>query len=863
MRYFKFLGYKLVFLCILLTSIILFLLTTNPGFHLSLKLLKLLPGELYVENPQGRIIDNFSFASFSYKNKQFDLTLKNVNVKWQWGNILKKELIIDNLQVSKLEFVSTNFDKSKEKNKINFPKLPLNIIINQASIEKISLKEAHSSSIINLTQFALKANLNNHLWQISQLNFKLPAMDLILEANVQGTSQHLISTVKIKSPQGGLDFNLAYDELKNPKIDGKLKANFSNLKGLNLALQQLKLHSEFSGDSIESLNLNSELDADYFGNLVHGFINYQNQQVKSEFSLGKNQISIIGSPPYRWQIKANISEPTLLNPQLKNLQTGLSVNAQIDNLNNGNAILNIEPGSYKLGENNRLQFVGGEIRAKLSPQKLQINGQLIIDQDKSLLVNFALPKFQLNKGLSNSQKIEGDLNLTVNSLGFLQNFSSELSQIEGQLRASLNASGTVAKPVLEGKLSVDQGRVSMSKLGLDFNPVHLNLLTHDKQWDLKGSLNSQGQQLNLSGQGRFFPKAEGAIRINAANFTVLKTEEYLINISPELLLTINPDSLSFTGKILIPNAQIKPQTFTEAVSLSSDVVLVSNKPASSPNPLHINTDISIEMGNEVALNVKGLQGFLMGTIHLRQLPDGPLNASGQLNIREGKYKAYGQDLTIDQGELLFTGGLIDNPGINLRASRNFSNSGATALSKSRLLDFNSANQQTLNLGENTTVGVLVTGRLKSPRVALFSEPSALSQADILSMLILGRPAAQANGAGGQLLLKAVTSMNPGSDSRGLQLVDQLKQTLGLDVDLKTQSKLDVETQKVNESNSVVVGKSLTKRIYLSYNFGLAKNDANVVTLTYLLNKFFSLQVNTSIIASSIDLLYTHKKENTR
>jgi translocation and assembly module TamB len=979
MRYLKFLFYKLLFLCILLTFFFAFLLTTSSGLYLTTKLAKIiLPGEIYIENPRGRLIDDFSFSKLHYKNEKIELNLTKLNLKWRWNALLHHQLFVENLQASDLEIISKNKEETKEKSSFNFPKLPLDITLNKVEIDKIKIVD-RDSLITQLNHLELQAKLSNKLWVISKLNFNLNNMDFALQAtsqpvlpyaltaklqfkfinkfgqdikgfadvggdlslyhwhaelsnpgnvvlngilrdgqelhsllswqqfiwpldknksfaskdgairidgkipdltinlaatttapfaanlglNAQTSKQSFRSNAEIKLPQGYLSVNLAYDELKIPKIQGKIDAKFSDLKDLEIPIQQLKFHSEFSGDSPELLTVNSELNADYFGNLLQGSVNYQKQQLKGKFSLGKNQFLLSGSPPYHWQIKATIPEPKLLDPQLKNLQTNLIANATITSKNTGVATLAIQPGSYQLADASFLQFSGGQIRAELNPKKLQIDGQLTIDQNKSLELALALPKFQLDKGLSDSQKIQGSLNLKVNSLSFLENFSPDISKIEGQINAVLKASGTLAKPLLTGNLSLNKAMLTMPQLGLDLNPIQLRLQSQDKHWELKGTIGSQGQNLNLSGQGNFAPKTTGTIHVEATNFPLIKTEEYLINVSPQLVLTISPNSLDLSGKILVPNAQIKPQTFTDTVSLSSDAVLVSTKPSSPPNPLHINTDISIEMGNEVALNVKGLQGFLVGTIHLRQLPQGPLNASGQLTVRDGKYKAYGQDLTIDQGELLFTGGLIDNPGINLRASRNFNNSNSSLASKSQLLDFNSANTQALNFGENTTVGILVTGRIKSPRIELFSEPSTLSQADILSMLILGKPANQANKAGGQLLLKAITSMNLGSSSRGLQLLEQLKSTLGLDIDLKTSSKLDLQTKQISDSNSVVVGKSLTKRIYLSYNFGLAKTDSNVVTLTYLLNKFFSIQINTSVTASSIDLLYTHKKENSK
>jgi autotransporter translocation and assembly factor TamB len=376
-----------------------------------------------------------------------------------------------------------------------------------------------------------------------------------------------------------------------------------------------------------------------------------------------------------------------------------------------------------------------------------------------------------------------------------------------------------------------------------------------QHWEAQGSITSNGKALTVEGKGDLSPTFRGKITIAGDNVALMSTPEYRINFSPNLNFEFTPVSLTIKGTLLIPHAQIKPQSFHNSISLTEDAVFVGNEQP-LPNPLHIETDIRVEMGDDVAIDVEGLHGFLTGAIHLRQLPQGPLTASGALNVRDGRYKAYGQDLTIKQGQLLFTGGVIDNPGIYVRAVRQFTNADTLFAGSNELLDFNAANVKTVDFGSKTTVGIEVTGRLNSPKVTLFSNPATLSQADILSLLLLGKPVNRANQAGGQLLLAAISSMNLDSGSGGLQLIDQVKQTLGLDFNLQTNSKYNQYTKQMTEQKSVMVGKSLFKRLYLSYNVGLAQADSNVLTITYLLNKFFSIQVNTSLTASGIDLLYT-------
>lgn len=679
----------------------------------------------------------------------------------------------------------------------------------------------------------------------------------------QTTKQSLQTQSTIKLAQGEMNVNVAYDEKAAPKIQGQILAKSDELTGTDQPIQQLKWNTAFSGNSLDNLSLDSALTTLYFGKVLAATLHYQNHQFNGQASLGVNQLQIKGLFPYQWQLRAIIPTPSLLHPNLKHLQTGFDANASITSPANGEMNITIQPGKYQLSDEDSaavLPFTGGQIHTDLNPSRLQVEGNLILDQYKSLRLNLELPRFRLNEGLPANQPIKGNLNLNVNSLAFLEKFSNVASNIEGQLNALLNLSGTINNPVIEGALNLDKAKLLIPQLGLNLNPIQITFQNHNKRWTTQGAIASQNKILLLKGNGDFTPEMTGSLSLSGNDFPLIKTDEYTINLSPQLAIHFKPNSIDLTGRILIPTAQIKPQTFTSTTSLSEDAVFIGTKPASPPNPLHLNTDIYLDMGENVAIDVKGLRGFLTGSIRLLQLPQGPLNASGELNVRDGKYQAYGQDLAIDQGQLIFTGGSIDNPGISIRAVRRFNNSNASFSGSNQLFDFNSANLQKLDFGTEVTVGINVSGRLSSPKIQLFSEPSTLSQADILSMLLLGKPANQANQAGGQLLLNAISSMKLGAGTSGTQLLSQLKQTLGVDLNIKSNTKYNQQTNEITESNSVMVGKSLTKRIYVSYNFGLAQADSNVFTLTYLLNKFLSIQVNASLTASGADLLYTHQKE---
>ncbi|WP_241480403.1 translocation/assembly module TamB domain-containing protein [Legionella norrlandica] len=566
--------------------------------------------------------------------------------------------------------------------------------------------------------------------------------------------------------------------------------------------------------------------------------------------------SVQGSLPWNWTIDATLLQPLDFSSKQEGLYTKLSLKGVLQNYNKADFTMTIHPGHYRMAESNLISlipFEGGNIKISLSPKQLVGQGIMTLDPHKKINFNFMLSNLNWHHDLSN-QPLDAKLSILVDSLDFLQNVSPYLHNPKGRLLASLQAKGTLNKPIIESQLSLNKGSATIPTLGINISNIGLTVVGKKNQWEATGAIYSADKKLTLKGQGFLNKELNGSIAVEGSNFPIANNKEFQISMSPQLKMQFTPSKFDITGTILIPNAHIKPQTFTNSLAASDDIVF-KNKNAQSPIPmLNTNMSVRVEMGEEVELTFKGLHANLAGTVTVNQLPRGAITANGELTVKKGEYKAYGQDLAIEQGQLIFTGGRLDNPGINIKASKNVSNAFGNLSGSSQLFDFN--NYSNLNIGSNIKVGVEVTGRLQSPKIQLFSTPPTLSQADILSLLVLGRPASQANKAGAQLLLTAISSMNLGTGTNGAQLLEQLKQKLGFDLSVQTTGTYNQSTQQISDSTGVVVGKSLSDRIYLSYNVGLSQADPNVLTLKYILNKFLSIQVSSSDSGNGVDVLYT-------
>lgn len=569
-----------------------------------------------------------------------------------------------------------------------------------------------------------------------------------------------------------------------------------------------------------------------------------------------------GTFPWQWHLTGTLSPAESNAP----LNTKISLSADIQDSQHGSMILKTTKSSYLFKKDSplpKLSFDEGIIKGTLKEQALTIDGTMALNKDQKISLAIQLPHFNLENGLTDSQKLNATLNFTATSFDFLTNYLPFLSNPQGKLSVTLNARGTVAKHQVTTLLQLKNARAALPNLGLNITTIDLEAKAIEDRWQANGLLIAEGKTLTLKGDGRLFPELNANISFSSTDFPVIHTNEYQVDIAPEMKLFYAKSILDISGRVLVQKALIKLHSFSNTIELPSEVVLSTQEaPSTTSTPIATKMDVQVDMGSNVELFARGLHALLEGGIHLTQVPQGSINAEGELNVDKGEYKAYGQTLSIKQGELLFTGGSIDNPGLNLRASKTIHTSPVsnTNTNFNQLFNLNNFNTQADSLPENLTVGVEVTGRLNAPEVSLFSNPAVLSQADTLSMLVLGRPANQANKAGGQLLLAAISSMNSGKGVQGMRLFEQVKQNLGLDFDMQTTSSYNQLTNTFNESSSFVVTKSLSNRIRLSYNVGLSQADPNVLTLKYLLNKFFSIQVSSSTNSSGVDLFYTSTKK---
>ncbi len=452
------------------------------------------------------------------------------------------------------------------------------------------------------------------------------------------------------------------------------------------------------------------------------------------------------------------------------------------------------------------------------------------------------------------KRLNGVLQFTSQELAFLSAFWPQAQNIKGNIEANFHIAGTTETPKVEGVATLSHGNVDIPRLGLKVTQVEARIQGNQSiiHYDAKAQFGKG--QLKVNGNTNLAESGlPTTLKIQGNNLTVVNNADAVVLANPDLVCKWNVSEVNLTGKIAIPFATITPLDLSSAITLPRDVVFVTpGQQDETQKNINFYSHIQFILGDKVSVNYSGLSGNIIGAVTVEDKPGGSTTAAGVLNINQGKYKAYGQNLTIRPSKLIYTGGPVTNPGLNIEAIKQL-----------QVITMKGAESPTITsaayVSNEQIVGVRVTGTLNAPNSKLFSEPAGLSQSDILSYLILGRPASQATQQDSASIFQAISLLNLGTGVSS-QIQNQFTNLLGLDqLTLGKEEEYNKETNSVVENTSLLLGKALSPRLYISYSLGLIQ-PINTIRIVYKMTKYFSLQSSHSNDANGVDVFLTIDRE---
>jgi len=492
---------------------------------------------------------------------------------------------------------------------------------------------------------------------------------------------------------------------------------------------------------------------------------------------------------------------------------------------------------------------------KIGPLK----SELVIDWQHKEIITTAKVLLKQGQAITVDAKIHkkkpyavgGNLHTVIQDVKVLQP-ATELPHLQGKLQIDAALSGTLFKPKFTFDLALKEGKIRSVLYNTQATIQQLHLtLSPDNQVRLQGKGKWGKGNFTLDGGGTFHPTQSNlAFHLKGNNLLVSNTPDYYILADPNLTLAFNKNVPTLTGQIVIPEAKIQSLRNPAKISASEDVVIISDKKAKATQPNitlgKLTTRIDIILGKDIIYKGYDFSTKLGGKLTVSEGADTVTAAKGAIILKEGKYEAYGKTFNIVYGQLLYSGGPIDDPVLDVKAERKIK------VERSHQVD-NSTIFNPAMMDQPIIAGIKFTGHVKAPKIEFYSTPS-MPDADIISYLVVNRPQHQVNEAQAEILYQAVSQLADVMKSRSdvkLDLAEKLKlDQLGFS---KKQNNLSKPGQNPLEDTVFVLGKQLSDRLYLSYSIGVM-DSASTFGLKYLLNKHVTVEAATGSEGPSADVV---------
>ncbi len=501
-------------------------------------------------------------------------------------------------------------------------------------------------------------------------------------------------------------------------------------------------------------------------------------------------------------------------------------------------------------------YAGLTVQGAYHHERLALTAALQQDQVHALHIEGEMP-LALHSEQSGAP-VAGEANIHVHSdglsLAFLELLSKEVKDVQGVADVDVVLRGPVTSLTPAGVVRLQQGNVLVKKLGQTFSDINIDLQLGPTQMRLAQFV-MRGGKGQITGTGTIgmsdYEINDFALAFTAQHFRVIDTKEYRaaldghLSCSGSLQAPVVQGALTVQDVTVRPNLQVMKsgpappdptitivrQTEEGARGETEQIESAVRKKAEENSPatggfyekLTLDVGVVIPPNTWVQMSEGSIE--LMGDVRVRKEPAQELTLSGTVETVRGWVAVHSRKFQLEKGAIVFTGATPIDPTFDIVAKYVVS---------------------------EYTVRVSIGGTKSTPTITLTSEPN-LEQADILSLLVFGKPA-------NSLSNKEKTSLQ----SQALQtavgaVASDFRQAVAEQLGVEN-FELDVG-EKPGQSK-VGIGKYVAPGVFVSTSQELGggtQGQGRDVTIEYQLSDNWQLKASTTARGNNgVDIMWKKK-----
>lgn len=438
-----------------------------------------------------------------------------------------------------------------------------------------------------------------------------------------------------------------------------------------------------------------------------------------------------------------------------------------------------------------------------------LHSRMIIDGEQLGYLDASASVHLYADPASGERQIQGRYQLKGLQLQLFSPFA-DVDELSGQLHGQGEIRGHLLQPELWGNLQLESLLMADNRWPISLNRLDGQVLLQGQQaaLDADFAMGQRGEG-KITGGVQWFPTLQGEIHLLGDAFHLRLEPWAQIEVQPDLRLTYLEERLKLSGQIAVPAGKISIQQLPpQATGVSEDARVVGRETPASAKP-DLDLDLEILLGRRrLELDAFGLKADVKGRLRVGH----QLDTRGEVQLVNGTYQSWGQDLQLRRAWMNFSGP-PELPFLDVEAVR---------------------------VTDQVVAGLRITGRADQPETEVFSEP-AMSSEQALSYLLLGRPLR------GEADDNAMTSA---AISLGLRGISGVTQRLG---DAFGVRDFHLETEGKGTETSVMASGYLNDRLSVRYGVGLY-DEVTRFAVRYDLSRQLYVEA-ASALASSLDLFW--------